>query len=150
MDNKENGVLSHRGLVKYLPISNKEVFEKHAQKGEGEGQNQNGEDIFLKSDLISGIYEGGLKVWDCAFDLVDYVQEGYSADDLKDKCILELGCGQAIPGIFAAMKSLGLDGGMEVDSEVTRASKTQLYLQDYNKEVIESATKKVVGLNLPD
>ena len=26
-----------------------------------------------QSDLVSGVYEGGLKVWDCSFDLVDYV-----------------------------------------------------------------------------
>ena len=29
---------------------------------------------FVKSDLISGVYEGGLKVWECTFDMVDYLQ----------------------------------------------------------------------------
>ena len=31
------------------------------------------------SDLVPGIYEGGLKTWECSLDLVDYL------DSLKDR-----------------------------------------------------------------
>jgi protein-histidine N-methyltransferase len=38
------------------------------------------------SDLISGVYEGGLKTWECSFDLVSYLET------LKDmpKSVLEV------------------------------------------------------------
>ena len=53
------------------------------------------ESEFKKSDLISGVYEGGLKVWECSFDLVDYILKKRSEDPewLKGKTVLELGCG---------------------------------------------------------
>ena len=55
---------------------------------------------FVKSDLISGVYEGGLKVWECTFDMVDYLQQ----IDMSGKSVIELGCGQGLPGILAAKK----------------------------------------------
>ena len=51
-----------------------------------------------ESDLVSGVYEGGLKVWDCAFDLVEFVDTN-SAEMFVGKRVLELGCGQGLPGI---------------------------------------------------
>lgn len=27
------------------------------------------------SDLVHGVYEGGLKTWECSLDLVDYIHE---------------------------------------------------------------------------
>ena len=39
-----------------------------------------------KSDLDRHVYEGGLKVWECAYDLASHLEEV----DLKDKCVLEV------------------------------------------------------------
>ena len=47
--------------------------------------------MLFESDLVSGLYEGGLKVWECSFDLVDYVFENKQI--VADKRVLELGCG---------------------------------------------------------
>jgi hypothetical protein len=51
------------------------------------------------SDLISGVYEGGLKVWECSIDLCNYLSEDLS-HGLNQVCsplggsVLELGCGR--------------------------------------------------------
>lgn len=29
----------------------------------------------MDSDLVSGVYEGGLKIWECSLDLVDYIAQ---------------------------------------------------------------------------
>ena len=59
----EQNTLSYKHLVKYLNLSNKEAVQSFV----------GATDEIIKSDLISGVYEGGLKVWECSFDLVDYL-----------------------------------------------------------------------------
>ena len=49
------------------------------------------------SDLIPGVYEGGLKVWECAFDLVVYLAN--SDIHFSGKSVIELGCGAGLPAI---------------------------------------------------
>ncbi|XP_045170144.2 uncharacterized protein LOC123532680 [Mercenaria mercenaria] len=53
------------------------------------------------SDLIPNVYEGGLKVWECAVDLAKYLQKC----DIKfhNKKVLELGCGAGLPAILAML-----------------------------------------------
>ena len=68
-------------------------------------------------------------MWECSFDLVDYIYAN-PADTAKGKRVLELGCGQGLPGI-AALKNGCLS----------------CTFHDYNSEVIENATKKVVEMN---
>ncbi|XP_050417971.1 histidine protein methyltransferase 1 homolog [Patella vulgata] len=81
-----------------------------------------------QSDLIQGIYEGGLKVWECGIDMVNYLISNQI--NIQDKNILELGCGAGLPGIYSV-----LNGAKVVD------------FQDYNKEVIEEFTIPNVSLN---
>ena len=45
------------------------------------------------------MYEGGLKVWDCSFDLVDYIKMNQS--QFSGKTVMEIGCGQGLPGVMA-------------------------------------------------
>lgn len=73
------------------------------------------------SDLLPGVYEGGLKVWECAFDLLEYLVE--SGMEFSGSRVLDLGCGNGLLGIFAL-----LNGAEEV------------HFQDYNPEVIECLT----------
>ena len=47
------------------------------------------------SDLISGVYEGGKKVWECSVDLLNHI-DNLSDDSLRDKRVLELGCGRML------------------------------------------------------
>ena len=81
------------------------------------------------SDLIPGVYEGGLKIWECAFDLVEYLAT--SEIQFSGKSVLELGCGAGLPAIYALMK-----GAREV------------HFHDYNPEVINYVTIPSVLFNM--
>ncbi|MBN3295828.1 MET18 methyltransferase, partial [Amia calva] len=83
------------------------------------------------SDLISGVYEGGLRIWECTFDLLEYVES--HGVTFAGKRVLDLGCGAGLLGILA-LKS----GAQEV------------HFQDYNSTVIEELTLPNVVLNCED
>lgn len=36
--------------------------------------------VVSKSDLVSGLYEGGFKLWECAIDMVQYLQKAYPGE----------------------------------------------------------------------
>ena len=42
------------------------------------------------SDLIPGVYEGGLKSWECSIDLAAYLAHAAHLDDIRGKCVLEV------------------------------------------------------------
>ncbi|XP_006115945.1 histidine protein methyltransferase 1 homolog [Pelodiscus sinensis] len=91
------------------------------------------EDIVSKSisshsDLITGVYEGGLKIWECTFDLLDYLSEAEM--QFLNKTVLDLGCGAGLLGIFA------LKGKAE-----------KVHFQDYNSTVIDEITLPNVVAN---
>ncbi len=54
------------------------------------------------SDLVSGVYEGGLKIWECSLDLVHFIANNPAL--IENKRVLELGCGQGLPGICALLR----------------------------------------------
>ncbi|KAE8626099.1 hypothetical protein XENTR_v10006504 [Xenopus tropicalis] len=90
------------------------------------GEESNRENIISKtvesnSDLISGVYEGGMKIWECTFDLVRYLED--EDVDFQGKRVLDLGCGAGLLGILA----------------LKRKAK-EVHFQDYNSTVIEEIT----------
>ncbi|XP_054836805.1 histidine protein methyltransferase 1 homolog [Eublepharis macularius] len=92
-----------------------------------------GDNILIKSisshsDLITGVYEGGLKIWECTFDLMDYILE--AEVQFARKVVLDLGCGAGLLGITA------LKGNAE-----------KVHFQDYNSMVIEEITLPNVLVN---
>lgn len=42
------------------------------------------------SDLVPGVYEGGLKTWECSLDLVDCLEGIEGAADIRGKRALEV------------------------------------------------------------
>ena len=52
------------------------------------------------TDLLPGQYEGGLKIWECSEDLVNFLSQT-RARTLQGKKVLELGCGAGLPGLLA-------------------------------------------------
>ncbi|KAL3832487.1 hypothetical protein ACJMK2_024127 [Sinanodonta woodiana] len=80
------------------------------------------------SDLIPNVYEGGLKVWECAIDLLEFLQN--TQISFVGKSVLELGCGAGLPGILAAKQGAA-----------------HVHFQDYNSEVLEIYTIANVRLN---
>uniref|UniRef100_A0A336MFF5 protein-histidine N-methyltransferase n=1 Tax=Culicoides sonorensis TaxID=179676 RepID=A0A336MFF5_CULSO len=87
------------------------------------------------SDLLSGVYEGGLKIWECTQDLADFLSNTNEngkciLNEFEGKRILDLGCGVGILGILSLIHK---------PSNVT--------FQDYNKEVIERTTISTILSN---
>lgn len=85
-----------------------------------------GENIVSKSfsshsDLLTGVYEGGLKIWECTFDLLAYFIK--AKVKFAGKKVLDLGCGSGLLGIIA------LKGGAK-----------EIHFQDYNSMVIDEVT----------
>jgi len=78
------------------------------------------------TDLISGKYEGGIKIWECALDLIQFLPKIYSKSNLTNFNVLELGCGHGLPGIYFLLK------------------KSNVTFQDFNKEVLENITKNYI------
>ena len=75
------------------------------------------------TDLVKGIYEGGIKIWECSIDLLNFLPSIYENINLNNENILELGCGHGLPGIYLLLK-----GG-------------NVTFQDFNKEVLDIITK---------
>lgn len=76
----------------------------------------------VAADIVPGVYEGGLKIWECTNDLVDYMAINSTLGIGPSTLVLELGCGHGLPGIQALR--LG----------------ARVHFQDYNHEVIRVAT----------
>ncbi|XP_052056139.1 histidine protein methyltransferase 1 homolog [Apodemus sylvaticus] len=94
-----------------------------------------GENIVSKSfsshsDLIPGVYEGGLKIWECTFDLLTYFTK--AKVKFAGQKVLDLGCGSGLLGITASK------GGAK-----------EVHFQDYNSLVIDEVTLPNVVANVP-
>ncbi|XP_018562254.1 histidine protein methyltransferase 1 homolog isoform X2 [Anoplophora glabripennis] len=82
------------------------------------------------SDLLPAIYEGGFKIWECTYDLLNYVYDNKIT--FENKKVLDLGCGAGVIGIYTILKG------------------SSCYFQDYNSDVIEYITASNVLLNSRD
>lgn len=88
--------------------------------------------LTLNSDVIKGVYEGGLKIWECTLDLLSFLaKESFNLDNLD---VLDLGCGSGLLGIYALCH-----GGAR-----------HVHFQDYNAEVLELVTIPNVLLNIDE
>ncbi len=84
------------------------------------------------SDLVPGVYEGGMKIWECSRDLTEYLGSREDMADLRRRQVLELGCGAGLPGLHCLAASANVD------------------FQDYNDDVLERLTMPNVLLNAPE
>ncbi|KAJ8014390.1 hypothetical protein DPEC_G00039720 [Dallia pectoralis] len=125
-----NNVVSETITIGTLPpinFLNESVFEQTAN------ERDDNEKIFSRtavqgSDLISGVYEGGLKVWECTYDLLELLER--DGETFAEKTVLDLGCGAGLLGILALKRGA-----------------SQVHFQDYNSTVIEQLTLPNTLLN---
>ncbi|KAM9345433.1 histidine protein methyltransferase 1 homolog [Symphorus nematophorus] len=115
------------GTLPPLYFLNETVFEKTASERDDEEKilSRTAEQ---RSDLISGVYEGGLKVWECTYDLLELIEK--DGETFGGKAVLDLGCGAGLLGILALKRGA-----------------RQVHFQDYNSTVIEQLTVPNVILN---
>jgi predicted nicotinamide N-methyase len=96
----------------------------------------------VRSDLVPGVYEGGFKLWECAISLIEYVQQ--EKLQLSQQRVLELGCGHALPSIYALL--CGAEVTMQdYVSESLLLAFDKLFWQ--NHEVLRDVTQRNVLLN---
>ncbi|KAH7909384.1 hypothetical protein BJ138DRAFT_1155450 [Hygrophoropsis aurantiaca] len=97
------------------------------------------------SDVVPYVYEGGLKTWECALDLVVYMenlsqcenqnQNQNSGLQVRGKRVLEIGCGTAIPSLYILQKIFSSS-----TPDIRNFLETHIHLQDYNSSVLELVT----------
>jgi len=105
------------------------------------GRTQGGEDapdrtavlayLDTPSDLLPGVYEGGLKTWECSLDVVEHLEAAQPFATFRGKRVLELGCGTAVPSLYILQRLFGEPEG---------GDPTEIHLQDYNESVLELMT----------
>ncbi|XP_059215913.1 histidine protein methyltransferase 1 homolog [Centropristis striata] len=115
------------GTLPPLHFLNETVFEKTASERE-DGEKILSRTAEQRSDLISGVYEGGLKVWECTYDLLELIEK--DGETFGGKAVLDLGCGAGLLGILALQRGA-----------------RQVHFQDYNSTVIEQLTVPNVIVN---
>ncbi|KZT68401.1 hypothetical protein DAEQUDRAFT_812190 [Daedalea quercina L-15889] len=89
------------------------------------------------SDLVPGVYEGGLKTWECSIDLAECLHTRLGDDPgsrLKGKSILELGCGTSVPSLYVLHQVLSVPPPASSTEEIV------IVLQDYNELVLRLVT----------
>lgn len=118
------------GTLPPLHFLNETVFERTSSERE-DNENILSLSAKQKSDLISGVYEGGLKVWECTYDLLELIEK--EGETFRGKSVLDLGCGGGLLGILALKRDA-----------------RQVCFQDYNGTVIEQLTVPNVLLNLQE
>ncbi|KAJ7502507.1 hypothetical protein B0H11DRAFT_1712391 [Mycena galericulata] len=122
---------------KNITLSRRDLFDARFQlisEGRGDESEAPGALGFLDapSDLVPGVYEGGLKTWECSLDLVDCLDGLEDSDGpyFSGKRILEVGCGTGIPSVYILHRIFCGDSTAE----------THVHLQDYNASVLELIT----------
>ncbi|XP_068597573.1 histidine protein methyltransferase 1 homolog [Brachionichthys hirsutus] len=118
------------GCLPPLYFLNETVFEKTAFERE-DRENILSHTAARRSDLVAGVYEGGLKVWECTYDLLELIEK--EGETFGGKAVLDLGCGAGLLGILA----------------LKRGAK-QVHFQDYNSTVIEQLTVPNVMVNFQE
>ncbi|XP_022618997.1 histidine protein methyltransferase 1 homolog [Seriola dumerili] len=115
------------GALPPLHFLNETVFEKTASERE-DVEKILSRTAEQRSDLIPGVYEGGLKVWECTYDLLELIEK--DGETFGGKAVLDLGCGAGLLGILALKRGA-----------------RNIHFQDYNSTVIEQLTVPNVILN---
>ncbi|XP_057704534.1 histidine protein methyltransferase 1 homolog [Corythoichthys intestinalis] len=118
------------GSLPPLHFLNETVFEKTIYERE-DTENVLSRTAEQRSDLISGVYEGGLKVWECTYDLLEVIER--EGETFGGKGILDLGCGAGLLGILSLKRGAN-----------------KVHFQDYNSTVIEQLTMSNVIINCQD
>lgn len=85
-------------------------------------------------DVHKNVYEGGFKLWECSYDLVDKLNDSAKRGELLHfSSLLELGCGSALPSCFLLMSQFSLSGAAPLNL-------SKAVFADFNYEVLRLVT----------
>ncbi|MCJ1388084.1 hypothetical protein MMC18_000928 [Xylographa bjoerkii] len=91
----------------------------------------------LSDDILSRVYEGGFKTWECSVDLARYISNLIATGQLvlqgMDTHIIELGAGTALP-------TATLVQYLASKAQYSSSSRTHITVADYNAQVLSLAT----------
>ncbi|KAK0608312.1 hypothetical protein LWI29_028734 [Acer saccharum] len=99
------------------------------------------------SDLVPGVYEGGLKLWEGSLDLVKALQSEIQNGHISftGKRVLELGCGHGLPGIFACLEGAAATHFQDFNAEVLRCLTIPNVNANILKEFQPGETKETIS-----
>jgi predicted nicotinamide N-methyase len=106
-----------------LHVNQLDVKNELTATNTAESTNAESSSIKDKTDLVTGVYEGGFKIWECSYDLLSHLQKITETEPVKNLNVLDLGCGSGVLGIACALQGAG-----------------SVTFQDYNAEVIKGIT----------
>lgn len=124
----ENAIVESSLGLQFVNVS---VVEMTLSKSDVDREDVVKKSITSNSDLIPGVYEGGMKIWECTFDLIRYFKD--EDVDFEGKRVLDLGCGAGLLGLFCL-----------------RRNAEAVHFQDYNGTVIEEITIPNALVNCDD
>jgi predicted nicotinamide N-methyase len=114
----------------HLSQTDKEVYLRRVREIDSSSSK------FQNSDLVPGVYEGGLKVWECSIDLCRYLQAN---NIIIEGSVLELGCGHGLPGCLLLKQARSRPN-----------SSCSVVLSDFNQFVLNDVTIANIVLNTRD
>lgn len=116
-------------------VYRREFFDiKHQAMTEEDGQSSEVQHILVglgdqEVDLKTNVYEGGFKLWECSYDLVDKLQQQYASGEFAFESCLELGCGTSLPTCYLLHLLL-----------TNKQTNKKFVLSDFNYEVLRLVT----------
>lgn len=87
-------------------------------------------EVVKYTDVLSGIYEGGFKIWEATFDLISYFHT--QVDSSKFETVCDVGCGQGLLGLAAGISNPQL---------------SKIYFLDLNQDVLLYSTIPNLSFN---
>lgn len=123
-----------KSITKAGPIYRRHLFDvRHQAMAEAADELDEVQSILLENsdDLRKNVYEGGFKLWECSYDLV----EELSVQKLPYNAYLELGCGTALPLCFL------------LNYLLSTKTPGKLVLSDYNSHVLRLVTVPNLVIN---
>ena len=72
------------------------------------------------TDVIHGVYEGGLKLWECSDDLLQYLSQDLPQDGFVGRRVVDLGCGHGHPGIWCVSRGSALTCFQDLNTDALR------------------------------
>lgn len=90
--------ISSKAGAQSITLARRDLFDARFQliaegieepEAEEEDRHRALEFLDAPSDLVPGVYEGGLKTWECSLDLVDYMEDA-NFGDARGKRVLEV------------------------------------------------------------